>query len=170
MNILNAIKELQKFSTDILSLDKPVHEDAIYAFEEKYNLKLPSDYKMLVRVHNGISLMGTDIYGIAKSDNSYSLEDCYVFEHYKVENKMPLHLIPFSPDGGGNHYCFDTRFCNNPLSCIVFWQHDYSYSNDDQPEIVNEGLGNWIKEVMIDWTLEDYNYDGIEKNNPRYFT
>src|SRR5437868_4869689 len=157
MNILDAIAEIEKFSRDILSLNGPVDEKEIMTFEETYNLILPSDYKVLLKKYNGISLHGVDLYGITEANDSYSLEECYLFEHYEVTNEMPLYLVPFSPDGGGNHYCFDTRL-NNDTSCpIVFWQHDYSYSEEDPPEVINSSLADWMKEVMIDWTLEDYN-------------
>ena len=131
----------------------------------KFNLNLPNDYNVLLRKHSGVNLYGTEINGIIQIPNLglTSLEQSYLFEHYEVENIMPLYLIPFSPDGGGNHYCFDTKFNNNTSCPIVFWQHDYTYSNEDLPEVVNTTLADWIKREMIDWTLEDYNYDGSEK-------
>ena len=163
MNIVEALEEVSKFSSDILSVGEPVQENKIAAFEKKYNLLLPSDYKILLRRYNGIDLVGTNIYGIDEGSSSYSLEQSYLFEHYEVANEMPLHLVPFSPDGGGNHYCFDTR-CSDVTSCpIVFWQHDFSYSDESPPEVVNASLADWMKEVMIDWTLENYNYNGTEK-------
>lgn len=116
-----------------------------------------------MRKYNDISLYGVNVYGIKESKGSYSLEECYLFEHYEVENEMPLYLVPFSPDGGGNHYCFDTKLVDATSCPIVFWQHDFSYSEESPPEIVNTSLTAWIKEVMIDWTLEDYNYDGTPR-------
>ena len=163
MNMVDTINEIEKFSNSLLSLNKPVAEKEIISFEKKFDLILPSDFKMLLRKYNGIDLAGTNIYGIQKGKISYSLEECYQFEHYEVENRMPLYLVPFSPDGGGNHYCFDTRVINENSCPIVFWQHDFSYSSERPPEIVNASLADWVKEVMIDWTLEDYNYDGTEK-------
>ena len=62
---------------------------------------------------------------------------------------MPLHLIPFSPDGGGNYYCFDIRNNN-----IVFWDSEYDYSNDI-PEVAYNTLAEMMREVFIEWTLED---------------
>lgn len=156
------IGELKKFSSSILELHPPVLNNNIRNFEKKYNVILPQEYKQLLEIHNGISLMGTEIYGI--DSGLYSLEQCYKFEHEDVGNKMPPYLVPFSPDGGGNHYCFDIRI-HNEVSCpIVFWQHDYHYTDIDKPEIVNLTLIDWIKEVMIEWTLNSYNYDGSDKD------
>lgn len=163
MNIYEVLVELEKFSNEILSLGSPLEEGIIINFEKKYNIVLPVDYKILLRKYNGVNLYGTEIYGIDQSEKSYSLEQNYLFEHNEVGNGMPLYLVPFSPDGGGNHYCFDTRF-NTEDSCpIIFWQHDYLYSEKDPPEVVNPSLADWIKEVMIDWVLDEYNYDGSEK-------
>ena len=163
MNINIIITEIEKFSAEVLSLDTPVDEGLVKSFENKYELKLPSDYKSLLEKYNGIGLYGVNVYGIKEFKTSYSLEECYLFEHFEVYNKMPLYLVPFSPDGGGNHYCFDVRFINENSCPIVFWQHDLSYDNEDVPEVVNDSFSEWMKEVMIDWTLEDYNYDGTSK-------
>ncbi len=163
MNINEVISELEKFPVDVLTLNNPAEKNEILAFEAKYQLILPLDYKILLTKYNGIDLMGINIYGIKEDSGSYSLEDCYLFEHYEVDNEMPLHLIPFSPDGFGNHYCFDSSSHDDNSCRIVFWQHDCRYLGDDLPEITNNNLADWIKKVMIEWTLEDYNYDGTEK-------
>jgi hypothetical protein len=73
------------------------------------------------------------------------------------------YLVPFSPDGFGNHYCFDTRTTNNNLCNVLFWQHNYPYSEDDPPEVTNGSFAEWLKEVAIDWTLEDHDYNGNKK-------
>jgi cell wall assembly regulator SMI1 len=165
MSILNIITELKKFSSSILSLKNPIDEELIIEFEKNHNVNLPPDYKLLLQQHNGVILYGTEIYGIEKKgvETSYALDNCYIIEHFEVANPMPLYLVPFSPDGGGNHYCFDTRFCDTNSCPIVFWQHDYLYSETNPPEVTNNDLSDWIHEVMIEWTLEDYNYDGSEK-------
>ncbi len=46
---------------------------------------------------------------------------------------------------------------------VVFWQHDFIYRNTGEAEECNDSFINWIKEVMIEWTLEEYNYDGTGK-------
>lgn len=60
---------------------------------------------------NGFSLMGDEVLGITK--NKYDLVNAYQFEHYEVINSQYEYLIPFSPDGFGNSYCFDTRIKTN---------------------------------------------------------
>ena len=53
----------------------------------------------------------------------------------------------------------------NVICPIVFWQWDYLYEDIKEVETCNSSFLDWIQEVVIDWTLEDYNYDGSEKNN-----
>lgn len=163
MNIDDTIEELILFSNTILELGEPVGTQLIDDFEKKFNIKLPNDYRFFLSKHNGATLLGTSIYGILPKDSSNSLEGNYIFEHNEVGNEMYAYLVPFSPDGGGNHYCFDSRFHNQESCPVVFWQHDYNYSEDDMPEVTNESFVSWVKEVMIDWTLEEYEYDGTKR-------
>ena len=162
MTITEVINELYLFSTDVLTLEEPVNLDEVVRFENTYSLHLPQDYIELLKVTNGFDLMGTTVHGVGNS-LGYSLERLYTREHNEVANPLFNYLVPFSPDGGGNHYCFDTRTLNNDSCNIIFWQHDYLYSEDDQPEVTNTSFAEWVKQVVIDWTLEDYDYNGDER-------
>lgn len=164
MNIEYIIEQLNRFSLEILTLNDPADESDIILFERKYAIILPEDYKNLLRIYNGVGLFGTNVYGIYQPDRINSLEENFIFEHFQVQNEMPLYLVPFSPDGGGNHYCFDIRFHQENSCPVVFWQHDYNYTDNDPPEVTNSTFLDWVQEVMIDWTLEDYNYDGTPKS------
>lgn len=158
--INKVLKELKSFSDTMVSYFPPVKQREIILFEEKYNLKLPEDYKYLLYRTNGLSVMGDTILGIhdiSISKNPMNLENTYIFEHFEVSNPMPTHLVPFYPDGYGNHYCFDLHDCK-----IVFWEWDCDYTKGI-PEIVYNCLGELMQEIFIDWTLEDYNYDGTPK-------
>lgn len=156
--------ELKRFSEEILTLEPPLTDlVAVENFEKKYSLKLPNDFKYLLLLHNGIDLMGTTVYGFSGVEN---LESNYEYEHFEVIIPQYSYLVPFSPDGAGNFYCFDTRIqTDNGDSCpVVFWTSNYEYNENDQPEITNSSLVEWIEVVMIGWTLESYSYDGSDKN------
>ena len=159
----HVIEQLFKFSKGVLTIAEAVTDIQIHAFEEKYNLILPDDYKVFLKRTNGIDLMGTQVYGIYDEPIHMSLGRAFNIEHFEVENEMPGYLIPFSPDGGGNHYCFDSTRCNSESCKVVFWQHDLSYSEEDPPEIVNDSFAEWAQEVLVDWTLQDYDYNGDKK-------
>ena len=157
------ISELRKFSEEIISFGDPVTDNRILDFEEINNVILPNDFKEFVSKCNGIDLMGSTVYGFYPNEKKESIESVYQFEHYEVNYPQFSYLVPFSSDGRGNFYCFDTRALTANSSKIVFWVSNYIYNDTDKPEVVNDSFLEWLKEVVIDWTLEDYDYDGNEK-------
>ena len=162
-NIFDILNELKKFSKEIVTIGKPlVHQD-VTDFEEKYNLKLPKDFKFFLKSYNGFSLMGTEILGFNRDNES--IDSVYQYEHELVSFRQYNYLVPFHNDGRGNFYCLDTRGCNmNSDTCqIIFWVSNYIYTETDQPEITHNGFSDFVQEVIIEWTLEDYDYNGNPK-------
>ncbi len=157
------LQELYKFSDTILSLGTPIVDNRLEHLEKYLGYQLPSDFKFIITRHNSFSVAGTEVLGVGEDLHQASIENVYKFEHDEVGNPMPQKLLPFSPDGFGNHYCFDLNKLNNGICPVVFWQHDYIYSKEDEAEVCNVNFIEWVKEVMIDWTLEDTNYDGSDK-------
>lgn len=162
--IENIINKLHKFSKAVVEIRPPICKNAIANFERRYNTMLPYDYKYLLSKTNGFTLFGDEIYGI--NDNISSLKEdlfsVYEFEHHETYKPQYEHIIPFSPDGRGNFYCFDTKsMSNNNLECnIVFWQSNYEYSEFDQPEITHLSLVDYINECIFAWNLEIFDYNG----------
>jgi hypothetical protein len=155
------ILELYKFSDKILTLGAPLNDTIVLdSFEYKHRLELPYDYKLFLLKHNGLELMGVQVYGFGYPED---IDTVYEFEHHQVIFPQYDYLVPFSPDGSGNFYCFDTRKHINKSCPIVFWVSNYEYNEHDQPEITNESFTDWLREVVIEWTLEDYDYDGSNK-------
>lgn len=157
------IDELNKFDTRLLELRMPINDDRIRLFEKGIGFNLPLDFKYFLSIHNGISLYGTEVYGLDDKLRGLSLNKVYHFEHFEVINPMPSHFSPFSPDGRGNHYCFDLSRSDDYLCPVIFWQWDFNYKNLDEVEQCYDNFMDWVQEVMINWTLEDTNYDGSEK-------
>ena len=157
------ITELLKYSDDILEIGNSISDNRINLFEKKYNVILPNDFKKFITKINGFSLMGNGVYSFDENI-AESIENVYHFEHFEVIYPQPLFLVPFCNDGRGNFYCLDTSKNTNTGSCpIVFWVSNYEYTNYDLPEIVNDNFFEWVKEGIIEWTFEEYNYDGSEK-------
>ena len=156
------IVELQKFTPQVLDWRQPVNSVLIECFESRFNVKLPEDYKYLLNVTNGFSLMGDVVLGMTDEQYGEDLFSVYQFEHFEVVVPQYKHLIPFSPDGGGNFYCFDTHVKTNggDSNQIVFWYSNYEYSESDPPEVTHQSLADYIKNWIIALTLEDYGYNG----------
>ena len=159
------ILELKKFSSNSVTLNPPVDTTFLNKFERDFQIELPNDYKYLLSLTNGFNLMGDEVLGIHYLPNISDIVDVYKYEHFSIINPQYPYLVPFSPDGGGNFYCFDTRkkTQEGDSNNIVFWQSDYEYTESDTPEITHDCLADFINECIISWTLEDYNYDGSNK-------
>lgn len=157
------LHELYKFDGKILDLGPKIFDSRLEKLEEMINNILPEDFKYILKKHNGIDLAGTEIYGLSPELKGNSIDEIYKFEHSEVENPMPEYFLPFSPDGQGNHYCLDLSKLENNICPIVFWQWDVEYESIEEVEVCNSSFTDWIDEVMIQWTLKIYNYDGTEK-------
>lgn len=159
------IAELQKFTPRVLEWWEPVDPTLIERFETRFDVKLPEDYKYLLSVTNGFSLMGDVVLGLIDEEKKYDLFVCYQIEHFEVIVPQYKHLIPFCPDGGGNFYCFDTHVPTNggDSNQVVFWYSNYEYSELDPPEITHQSLADFIKDWIILNTLERCDYNGDEK-------
>lgn len=157
------LKELYRFSSEILDLGKEILDARIEDLEKEIGYKLPDDFKYVLKKHNGITLAGTEIYGLSSELKGKSLDMIYKFEHFEVVNPMPKNFFPFSPDGQGNHYCLDLSKIQDDICPVIFWQWDFEYENIEDVEICNDNFIDWVNEVMIEWTLQIYNYDGSEK-------
>jgi hypothetical protein len=166
MNRIEAVlAELHKFSSDLAELGPACDPQLVESFERGASLVLPADYKEVVARIDGFSLMGAEVYGLKGGEGSLSLETVYQREHVGVRYPQPAHLVPFSPDGGGNFYCFDTRYLSKKTSScpVVFWVSNYLYTEEDTPEVVYHSFLDFVEEVIIGWTLEGYDYEGNER-------
>ena len=159
------VKELTRFSSNIVTINPPVEQEFVGRFEKEFQLELPNDYKYLLTKTNGFGLMGDDVLGITYTIYGTDLVEIYQFEHYEVIVPQYESLVPFCPDGGGNFYCFDTKVKtrNGDSNQIIFWCSNYKYTESDPPEITHECLADFINECIIGWTLNVYNYDGSNK-------
>jgi hypothetical protein len=158
------IADLKKFDKGITYLGQKINDDRLEVFEKQIRFQLPLDFIYILKKHNGISLAGIEIYGLDKKLRGSSLDEVYEFEHKeKIYNPMPKYFLPFSPDGRGNHYCLNLSKLVDGICPVVFWQHNFIYNTFDDVEECNNDFMSWIKEIMIESTLEDYNYDGTEK-------
>jgi hypothetical protein len=154
--------ELVQFSSSVLELHLGIGAAETLKFERSQYLTLPEDYKAFLEKTNGFSLMGEQVLGVDFSTR-YSIVSAYDIEHFKVESPQPSYLVPFSNDGRGNFYCFDTRIHEHHSCPVVYWQSGYPYSSSDLPEVTHRTFIEWVKEVIIEWTLDDYDYAGNER-------
>lgn len=157
------LAKLNKFDNSLIHLGELITDNRLKLLEKRIGYDFPLDFKYILTNHNGLSLIGTEVYGLDDAFEESSLDRIYRFEHDGVHNKMPKQYFPFSPDGFGNHYCLDLSKLEGMICPVVFWQHDFNYTSLNEVEVCNENFMQWMQEVLIDWTLEDTNYDGTDK-------
>ena len=122
--------EMNKFSPEASDFSEPAEPILIAAFEAATQVTLPTDYKLAISRSNGFSIMGDEVYGILEKNVPLSLDSVYRREHEEVRYPQSDYLAPFSSDGGGNFYCFDSRY---RTSCsVVFWVSNYQYTDTDE--------------------------------------
>jgi hypothetical protein len=112
------------------------NSEEMLSFEQSEQIKLPSQYKEMVRFRDGGSLR-KDLffyqderlirncigYFLCWQKETLGENECVPYEVNNPPEFFPKRLIPFAPDGGGNYVCFDYRDCKeNPP--IVFWHHE----------------------------------------------
>lgn len=153
-----------KFNKKLYTLFSPVDIVNIKRVEDKIGLQFPFDYLTFLKKTNGAYILQQSIYGLQTEEKDLDGFSSYDIEHLDTDNPMYNYLFPISPDGAGNHYCLDLQTLNNESqTCkVVFWQHDYSYSEIDPPDVDSDSFSDFIKKI-IDEYLEEYDYNGIEK-------
>lgn len=160
---MNKLKqELLKITPDMVEIGDPILDDRIEKVEEILGYEFPPVFKSTFKEMNEFSLHGTEVYGFGPMEGKYTLNHLYNAEHFEVGNPMPAHVFPFSPDGGGNHYCIDLS-SENPDQ-VLFWVHDLELTDEDQLGVDHANIQEWFQEVIDDF-LEYYDYEGNEIGN-----
>jgi len=135
---------------------EPATIEEIEFAEKELKVQLPESYKMFQLEFGNYDWGYFDIYSVVTpQDEMINIIDITRSEQNEAHPKMPLHLIPFSDNGGGDSYCFDTSNYENKECSIVFWDHE---SDENQlPENVAKDFLEWL-EKEIKWRLiEDEN-------------
>ncbi|PBQ32488.1 hypothetical protein CNR22_12130 [Sphingobacteriaceae bacterium] len=156
-----------KFGNLLSTAGEPIVDNRIELFEKKYDIILTEEFKYILKLNNGFSL-GGGIYGLGEEFGGGSLEKMYELMHQHFQDFIPKRVVPFSSDGAGNCYCLYLDIKQTETCPILFYQQDYDYENFNEIEVCNASLAEWIDEVCIGWTLQDYDYDGNSKSDIFY--
>lgn len=87
-----------------------------------------------------------EMYGLGEDVPSYlSLVGMTQSERMEMEPPLPPYLLPLMNDGGGNHYCLDTRIVTGEPP-VVLWIHDESV--DQVPAIQASSFVVWFARLL----------------------
>jgi hypothetical protein len=159
MKITEIYQKVLEFKDKGLDEGKPIVDQRIEEFENKFNIILTDEYKFLIQKHNNISIGGVEIYGIGEEYKGSSFEYMYKLINEHTWPYFSSNYIPFSSDGAGNYYCLDLTRSNKETCPIIFYQIGYNYSSIEDIETCNENFAEWLEEVMI-----GYNIDNLEED------
>ena len=165
------MEKIKKRIEEIVSILKEIDEDDFAAqaglseknikkSEIELGISYPPDFRYFLSKMNGFSLDGEIVLPALVTEEGLieeSIPQVMKWERYEAANSMPEYFLPFSPNGRGDHYCFDLRRQDkNGIYPIIFWQWDYSYQcPDDDVEQVNDDFVGWIKEIIEDMKEND---------------
>jgi cell wall assembly regulator SMI1 len=90
-------------------------------------------------------------YGLGKDVPSKALDLIANTRCEREEAGPPMqhHLIPILNNGGGDHWCVDTR-----SGVVVEWRHDDDEGEDQTPEVIDASFASWLHARLRE-SLED---------------
>ena len=110
----------------------PATSAEIQRAEKALGFVFPRTYKWFLETF-GFCFWPTMIYGLGDSlPEGFSIIHVTEQERHQVEPELPLPLIPFAPDGAGNHFCLDTAQMVKEECPVVFWDHE---GEEDQERV-----------------------------------
>jgi hypothetical protein len=144
------------------ALAQPPSEQEIVQAESELGASFPSSYRRFI-AEIGASDWPEAILGlghnIAPGDDVVLTN---LSERSEMWPPMPLHLLAFSPDGWGNHYCIDTLAVADGDGPVVLWNHNLA--EDQVPEVTHQSFLDWLIDMSGQRLEGDRGIDGgIEK-------
>lgn len=121
-------------------------ESEVAELERELGVTLPASYRRFLQEF-GFTFWPDFVYGIAhgKLPGMRVLWQTRI-ERHEVEPPLPAHLVPFSPDGWGNHYCLDTAQLAEGECPVVFWDHEAAANS--APERTHRSFTAWLAEAL----------------------
>lgn len=100
----------------------------VTAFESKYKITFPAEYKKLVATNNG-SRPDKDIINLGATRGVVVFDALINWDterpaniYFWMESLQLNRIIPFGKDPFGNLFCFDYQGVKEPS--IIFWDHE----------------------------------------------
>jgi hypothetical protein len=128
----------------IQQFGRGVPADEVAVLERQLGNPLPESYASFLREFGWGGVEHLEIYGAGRDVPPYlDLAKVTHSERTEMLPRLPVYLVPVMNDGGGNHYCLDTRSFDGKECPVVFWDHALGESQD--PPIVGVTFSSWLK-------------------------
>jgi cell wall assembly regulator SMI1 len=141
----------------------PARSGVIVETEAELGVTFPWSYRLFLEQFSGGG-GPFDIFGVepqTKPGGRFwyfdSVEAITLSERRDVEPAMPLYLVPFTPDGMGNHWCLDTSQMKEGECPVVFWNHE---DEEDQVTVQTHATFlDWLEETTESDLIQEYYQD-----------
>lgn len=116
-------------------------EEEINAASALLGVPFKGDYRRFLRRFGWGGVGHWEVFGLGSDVPSHlNLSVLTQSERTEMHPRIPHHLLPFRNDGGGNHYCLDTRVPGEPP--VVFWDHEAG--EKQKPYRVADNFLSWL--------------------------
>lgn len=118
-------------------------EGEVASIERELGVQILGGYRRFLVEFGFASVPSLGIYGVGGP----KFLDVVVMtksERQEMTPPMPIDLIPFCTDGGGNHHCI--RCDGSPEPVVVFWSHDAR--PEDAVDYEAPTFAEWLNEKL----------------------
>jgi hypothetical protein len=145
------IKLFRDTASDGFSFNPATNQELSKA-EKELNVNLPESYKAFQLELGDIDWAMLEIYSVkTPQEGMTNIIGITQSERTECFPNMPNYLVPFSDNGGGDSYCFDTSKITDGECPVVFWDH--TSTPKQEPEVVAVDFLEWIGSE-IKWRQE----------------
>ena len=117
--------------------------DSVKEAEKVLSVRFPYSYKAFLLEFGWGSFWSREVYGLGSDVPAYlDVVKITLSERTEMRPRIPVHLVPICNDGGGNHYCLNTREMSGDECSVVFWDH--TLNERQQPEKYSEDFVDWL--------------------------
>jgi hypothetical protein len=125
-------------------------EEEIVIAEQRLEVTFPPRFRSYLCECGYLEFGSAEFYGLgAGVPNHLDLVRNTIAERTEYHPQIPGHLVPFMPNGCGDHYCIDlsTRSDDPP---VVFWDHEL-INTKQKPQRLAETFSSWLLEHTHEW-------------------
>lgn len=124
-------------------------DEEIAMAECELGVSFPAVFRRYLSEFGYLEIRSAELYGLgAGVPQHLDLVRNTKAERSEFHPYIPHHLIPFLPNGGGDHYCIDlSSGADDPP--VVFWNHELD--SEQRPPLLADRFTSWLLQHTNDW-------------------
>ena len=132
---------------------RPATHQELAAAEAALGCRFPSSYRSFQLEFGDAAHSPVDIYGVRTPEPSErNIVAINVGERHDAYPRLPVHLIAFSDNGGGDLLCFDTSVLRDGENPVVWWDHEGDETQ--HPEAAASSFLDWLERELHEMAAE----------------